>query len=215
MYTDPQYPHPQSHHNYMSALTKVQKGQQITADMINNIIDNIRECQLQSVVGGLFRRGAGGTTITVNPSSNEGLVLTYPFEYYSGGTATAPWFGLRAGTVNGILPTNWTTTFALPVVTTAGYTRYVDLSCETNGSAVNEVTIELNTSPPAPMNATNESAPPAFKINTHTIVNGKAYRTIGASSILAVVQESIRVDRESVEYGVKPWDQYYIWAFAS
>jgi hypothetical protein len=91
----------------MSELTKVQKGQQITADMINNIIDNIRECQLQSVVGGLFRRGAGGTTITVNPSSGGGLVLTYPFEYYSGGTATAPWFGLRAGTVNGILPTNW------------------------------------------------------------------------------------------------------------
>ena len=65
------------------------------------------------------------------------------------------------------------------------------------------------------MLATNESAPPEFKINTHVVINGDAYRTIGASSILAVVQESIRVDREAVEYGVKPWDQYYIWAFAS
>jgi len=199
----------------MALIGKVQRGQPLTADMINNIIDNIRECQLQSVVGGVFRRGVGGTTITVEPSTAGGLSLTYPFEYYSGGTATAPWFGLRAGTVNGVLPTNWTTTFALPVVTTAGYTRYVDLQCSGDGASVNSVEIQLNSTPPPPMTATYESAPSSFKINTHTVVNGIAYRTIGASSILAVVQESIRVDRANVEYGVKPWDQYYIWAFAS
>jgi hypothetical protein len=200
----------------MALIGKVQKGQVITADMMNNIIDSIRECQIQSVVGGVFRRGVGGTTITVaQANGGNNLVITYPFEYYSGGTVTAPWFGLRAGTVNGVLPVNWTTTFALPVSTTAGYTRYIDLSCETDGSAINEVTIQLNNTPPEPMVATIESAPPSFKINTHVVVNGEAYRTIGASSILAVVQESIRVDRTYVEYGVKPWDQYYIWAFAS
>jgi hypothetical protein len=199
----------------MPILNKVQKGQTITADLINNIIEGIRECQLQSVVGGYFRRGPGGTTITVRPAAAGGAVISYPFEYYSGGTATAPWFGLRAGTVNGILPTNWTTTFSLPVSTTAGYTKYIDLKCETDGFAVNEITIELNSDPPIPMVATNESAPPTFKINTHVVINGEAYRTIGSSSILAVVQESIRVDRTNIEYGVKPWDQYYIWAFAS
>jgi hypothetical protein len=199
----------------MALIGKVQRGQPLTADMINNIIDNIRECQLQSVVGGIFKRGVGGTTITVEPSTVGGLSLTYPFEYYSGGTASAPWFGLRAGTVNGVLPTNWTTTLALPVVTTAGYTRYVDLQCSGDGASINSVEIQLNSTPPPPMTATYESAPSSFKINTHTVVNGIAYRTIGASSILAVVQESIRVDRANVEYGVKPWDQYYIWAFAS
>jgi hypothetical protein len=200
----------------MALIGKVQRGQPLTADMINNIIDSIRECQLQSVVGGVFRRGVGGTTITVEPSTAVGgLSLTYPFEYYSGGTASAPWFGLRAGTVNGVLPTNWTTTFALPVATTAGYTRYVDLRCQGDGYSINQVTIELNTNAPAPMSATRESAPSQFVINTHAVINGVPYRTIGASSILAVVQESIRVDRTQVEYGVKPWDQYYIWAFAS
>lgn len=199
----------------MAILNKVQRGQSISAELINNIIDSVRECQLQSVVGGFFRRGPGGTTITLRPSVGGGAVISYPFEYYSGGPVTAPWFGLRAGTVNGILPTNWTTTFSLPVSTTAGYTKYVDLSCETDGSAVNEITIELNNTPPVPMVATMESAPPTFKINTHVVINGEAYRTIGSSSILAVVQESIRVDRATVEYGVKPWDQYYIWAFAS
>lgn len=199
----------------MAILGKVQRGQPITADLINNIIDGIQECRLQSVVGGYFRRGQGGTTVTVLPSRGGGEGLNYPFEYYSGGTATAPWFGLRAGTVNGILPTNWTTTFALPVATTAGYTRYVDLNCSGDGSSINQVEIQLNTTPPAAMTATYETAPSEFKINTHTVVNGVPYRTIGASSILAVVQESIRVDRQQVEYGVKPWDQYYIWAFAS
>ena len=215
IFTDQQYHHHQHPHNIMPILNKVQRGQAITADLINNIIEGVRECQLQSVVGGFFRRGPGGTTITVRPSAGSSLALSYPFEYYSGGPATAPWFGLRAGTVNGILPTNWTTTFALPVATTAGYTKYIDLDCQTDGSAINEVTIELNSTPPTPMVATNESAPPTFKINTHVVINGEAYRTIGASSILAVVQESIRVDRTDVEYGVKPWDQYYIWAFAS
>jgi hypothetical protein len=200
----------------MALLGKVQKGQLITADMLNNIIDSVRECQLQSVVGGYFRRGTGGTTVTVlPPRGGGGEGLNYPFEYYSGGTVSAPWFGLRAGTVNGVLPTNWTTTFALPVATTAGYTRYVDLRCQGDGYSINQVTIELNTNPPAPMSATPESAPSQFVINTHAVINGVPYRTIGASSILAVVQESIRVDRTQVEYGVKPWNQYYIWAFAS
>ena len=202
----------------MPLISKVAKGQVITAEKMNMIIDALNEVRITSVVGGQFSRGLGGTTITVpRPQGGGGgsFAFTYPFEYYSGGTTTAPWFGLRAGTVNGILPTNWTTTFALPVATTAGYTKYIDLKCDTNGSAINEVTIELNATPPNPMLATNESAPPEFKINTHVVINGDAYRTIGASSILAVVQESIRVDREAVEYGVKPWDQYYIWAFAS
>ena len=199
----------------MALLGKVQRGQPITAEMINNIIDGVRECQLQSVVGGYFRRGQGGTTITVKAEAGEGLALTYPFQYYYGGTATTPWFGLRAGTVNGVLPTNWTTTFSLPPATTAGYTKYVDLACQTNGYEVNQVAIELNNEPPTPNVANSETAPPTFKINTHVIINGEAYRTMGASSILAVVQESIRVDRENVQYGVKPWDQYYIWAFAS
>jgi hypothetical protein len=202
----------------MAYLSRVQKGQLITADMVNNIIDNIRECQLQSVVGGLFRRGPGGTTITVQGGAGSGnaLVLSYPFEYYSGGTVSAPWFGLRAGTVNGILPTNWTTTFSLPVVTTAGYTKYVDLLCASDGKVINEVTIQLNSTPPAPIVAMQESAPVSFKLNTHVVVNGLAYRTIGSSSILAVVQESIRVDKVSdIPYGVKPWYQFYTWAFAS
>jgi hypothetical protein len=201
----------------MPLISKVSRGQPITSEKMNSIIDALNEARLTSVVGGQFSRGLGGTTITVQRSQGGvgGAIITYPFEYYSGGTITAPWFGLRAGTVNGILPTNWTTTFALPVATTAGYTRYIDLRCDTDGSAINEVTIELNTSPSTPMVATMETAPPTFKINTHTVLNGAAYRTIGASSILAVVQESIRVDRTTVEYGVKPWDQYYIWAFAS
>jgi hypothetical protein len=203
----------------MRPLRKYLVGEKITADMINGIVDSIRESQVNSVVGGTFKRSAGGTTIAINSppktAAQSSPTISYPFEYYSGGTATGPWFGLRAGTVNGVLPTNWTTTFSLPVSTTAGYTRYVDLNCQTNGSAVNAINVELNSTPPTPMIATADSAPPTFKINTHVVINGEAYRTIGASSIMAVVQESIRVDKATVAYGLKPWTQYYIWAFAS
>ena len=44
---------------------KVQKNQPITADMINNIIDSIRECQIQSGVGYSFSRNSGGTTLSI------------------------------------------------------------------------------------------------------------------------------------------------------
>ena len=61
----------------MPLIGKVQKGQLITADMMNNIIDSIRECQLQSVVGGIFKRGVGGTTITVKAGRQEQVVCPF------------------------------------------------------------------------------------------------------------------------------------------
>jgi len=190
----------------MALIGKVQKGQLITADMMNNIIDSIRECQLQSIVGGAFRRGVGGTTLTVTKSSQK--TITYPFEYYTSGTG----FGLRAGTINGILPTNIASTFGLTLNTEL----FVNLECESDGKTVQSAEIVAEASPPSPVTATPEIAPANFKLNIYYISPAWVpFRTIGTSSIAATTQEVIREPITGVAFGEMPYRPWYTWIFAS
>lgn len=193
----------------MAILGKVQRGQPITADLINNIIDGIQECRLQSVVGGYFRRGQGGTTVTVLPSRGGGEGLNYPFEYYSGGTAAAPWFGIRAGTINGIIQDNTSTTFSLQEC-------YVNLECTTDGKQVQTAEVVIDEAPPEPVSTTPEVAPPSFKVSLYYIDDDlKAFRTIGASPIMAIPQEMIKESITGVGFGELPFRSWYSWVFAS
>lgn len=195
---------------------KIQKNQLITADLLNNIIDSIRECQINSGVGYSFSRNAGGTTLSIQKSvarGGEAIELTYPFQYFSGGSPSSAWFGLRAGTINGVLPTNWTTTFSLP--SSFPYTRYINLNCQSDGKQVVAADISLETNPPSPVPCEMNFAPAEFSINTHVVVNHVAYRTIGSSSILAMTQETIRTEKVVASYGTMPYDIWYTWVFAS
>ena len=90
----------------MALIGKVQRGQPITADMMNNIIDSIRECQLQSVVGGVFKRGVGGTTITVKAGRPQGEATLCPFTPIASAVTSGYEVTFQAGTINGVLPSN-------------------------------------------------------------------------------------------------------------
>lgn len=195
----------------MALIGKVQKGQPITADMINNIIDSIRECQIQSVVGGLFRRGIGGTTITSKSKLNQ-LPITYPYDIYFGGSEASRWFGIRAGTINGIIQSNTAITFSV----TSGSESFVNLECTTDGKQVQSASISKDGSPPEPVATTPEVAPSSFKINLYYIDKSlKAHRTIGTSPIMAITHEMIRESKLSVEFGQLPYTSWYSWVFAS
>lgn len=212
-YTEHLFPFHQ-HHN-MPALRKYQVGERITADMINGIVDSIRESQITSVVGGTFKRGSGGTTISVNTAqkSASSVSLTYPFQFYTGGTTSAPWFGLRAGTINAIIPDNNTTTFSLPSI---GVQKFVNLDCTTDGKQVQSATIVVEASPPSPINSTPEVAPSTFKINLYYIdIQRIERRTIGTSPIIAIPQEMIRETKTGVSFGELPYKSWYSWIFAS
>jgi hypothetical protein len=199
----------------MPALRKYQVGEKITADMINGIVDSIRESQINSVVGGTFKRGSGGTTISINSpqkATSSSINITYPFEYYSGGTVSAPWFGIRAGTINGILPTNIASTFGLTLNTE----RFVNLECESDGKTVQSAEIVAESSPPSPVAATPEIAPSNFKLNIYYISPTLVpFRTIGTSSIAATTQEVIREPITGVAFGEMPYRPWYTWIFAS
>jgi len=198
----------------MPILSKVQRGQPITAELFNNMIDAIRECQLQSVVGGTFKRTISGTTIAIQQQqgNSSSISLTYPYQIYFGGSATAGYFGIRAGTINGIIQDNTSQTFSIALDDTA----YVNLECTSDGKQIQSAIIRKESSAPSPVGTTPEVAPTSFKLNLYYIdKNLKFYRTIGTSPIMAITHEMIREAKLSVEFGKLPYISWYSWVFAS
>jgi hypothetical protein len=194
----------------MPLISKVSKGQVITAEKMNTIIDALNEARITSVVGGQFSRGLGGTTITIPQSRGGGGVtqITYPFQFYRDGEG----FGLTIGTINGIIPNNFSATFGLAVNTE----YFVNLECSTDGTNVQSAEIIVGNSPPPPNEATEYLAPISFALNVLYIdTSGKPFRTIGTSPIAAIPQEVIREAITGVGYGELPYKSWYTWIFAS
>ena len=195
----------------MSALTKVQKGQQITADMINNIIDNIRECQLQSVVGGLFRRGAGGTTITVKAGQQQQEQTLCPFTPIPTAVTSGYEVRFQAGTINGVLPTNMLE--KLTGVTTASNTYYY-LKCTTDGKVITSSLLEKDTSLRTPAQPTADTAPTEFNIMLgYTTTAGITERTIACGHLQARIAPSLQEDADEYIAGERNYTQFYNWVF--
>ena len=191
----------------MPLISRVSKGQTITAEKMNTIIDALNEVRVTAVVGGQFSRGLGGTTITVPKSQGggAGIVITYPFQYYRSGEG----FGLRAGTINGIIQNNTATTFSLE-------SCYVNLECTTDGKQVQTAEVLKDFSPPDPVATTPEVAPSTFKVSLYYIDEDlKLFRTIGTSPIMAIPQEMIKESITGVEFGELPYRSWYSWVFAS
>jgi hypothetical protein len=195
----------------MSALTKVQKGQQITADMVNNLIDNIRECQIQSVVGGLFKRGAGGTTITVKAGQQQQQANICPFQPFLTAVTSGYDVMFQAGTINGVLPTNIFD--KLTGVTTSSNTYYY-LKCTTDGKVIISSVIEKDTSLRTPVQPTADTAPTEFNIMLgYTTTAGITERTITCGHLQARIAPSIQEDANEYVAGERNYTQFYNWVF--
>jgi hypothetical protein len=196
----------------MALIGKVQKGQLITADMINNIIDSIRECQLQSVVGGVFRRGVGGTTITVSPAKGGGgVATTCPFDITATATAGGYEVSFATGTVNGILPTNMF--IPLTGVTTSS-TNYFYLKCDSDGKLLTSATIEKDTTIRTPQASNADTAPAQLNILIGGLTTaGITFKSLPCENITAKVYPSIQEDNVSYVAGARNFKQYYTWGF--
>jgi len=195
----------------MAILNKVQRGQSISADLINNIIDSVRECQLQSVVGGFFRRGPGGTTITVPPSKGGGSAQICPFTAIATAVTTGFEVSFSIGTVNGILPSNMFT--KITGVTTAART-YFYIKATSDGKAVTSALIEKDTTirtPPIPL---KDVAPAEVNILIATMAtSGLIESTISCDNLNARIVPSIQEDNASYVTGERNLSQYYNWIF--
>jgi len=196
----------------MALIGKVQKGQKITADMMNNIIDSIRECQLQSVVGGVFKRGVGGTTITVKagkPSQQDQVIC--PFTPTATATTTGYEVTFQAGTINGVLPSNMFD--KLTGVTTASI-NYFYLKCATDGKVITSSIIEKATSLRTPAQPTADSAPSEFNILLgYMATSGIADIAISCGHLQARIAPSLQEDSNTYVAGKRNYTQFYNWVF--
>jgi hypothetical protein len=192
----------------MAILNKVQRGQSISADLINNIIDSVRECQLQSVVGGFFKRGPGGTTITVPPSKG-GASSKGPWDII----ATAPTSGtgvdltVIAGTLNGILPSNYDQEFN---VATSGL-FYAKAVISTDGKNISSVSIAIDGTSPATQEAQEFAIESSIEYLFGVIADGSPHRVIAEGHIEAYTYMWLLATADApVLAGESPYKIYYI-----
>lgn len=197
----------------MPLISKVAKGQTITAEKMNTIIDALNELRVTAVVGGQFSRGLGGTTITVPKSRGGGASIAeddFPFKI-SFPTATGCQF--QAGTINGMLPSNYDSILTLPAVTPT-YVRYIVVKGASAGKNITTAEIAVETTSPSIGTALNAS-PTTYSCLIYVIATGVAYRTIGKSSIMCAPQEIMRTPKVPTTAVELPYDSTYQWLFAS
>lgn len=194
-------------------IKKVQKNQPITADMINNIIDSIRECQIQSGVGYGFSRNAGGTTLTIKNQAitQQAQTNTWdicPFTPTISSSTSGTIITFSAGTINGILPTNMFSGFEV----TSNTINYFYLACSSNGKVITSASIQKSTSPPAYYISTPDTAPSGFNKTIAVVTaEGIPVRTIQCADLVARVVASIQEDNVTYVAGDRNFIQYYNW----
>ena len=193
----------------MALIGKVQRGQPITADMINNIIDSIRECQLQSVVGGVFKRGVGGTTITVKAGRQQGEATICPFTATAQAVSGGFTVSFSLGTVNGILPSN---IFSKLTGVTTAQRNYFYIKCTSDGKAITAAEIEKDTTLRTPPEPLIDVAPTEVSILIATMAtSGFIESTIPCANLNARIIPSIQEDNELYVVGERNVSQYYNW----
>lgn len=197
--------------------TRVQKNQPITADLLNNIIDSIRECQLQSGAGYSFSRSGGGTTLSISiPKAGQSAVAeACPFDVSTSASGSNLKIKVDAGTLNGMYATNYAECLSFDsttlTVTSAGTTNVV-VDVTTDGKQVTEFTLATSATMSA-MSPTTPLAPTSFKWPIAHIKEGVVYKTIGCGSLQAVVKENVRVAKTPATPDDNAYDIYYYWVF--
>lgn len=195
----------------MPLISKVTKGQTITAEKMNTIIDALNELRLTAVVGGQFSRGLGGTTITVPQSRGTTIAEDdFPFKI-SFPSATGCAF--QAGTINGLLPSNYNATLTLPPITPT-YVRYIVVKGASSGANITTAEIAVESASPS-VGTRIDASPTTYSCLIYVIATGVAYRTIGKSSILAIPQEIMRKPKVPATGVELPYESTYQWLFAS
>ena len=191
---------------------RVQKGQPITADLINGIIDSIRECQINSGSGYSFSRNAGGTTISIKPQQPQiatAVADTCPFDVTASASGSDLAISVLPGLVNGVLPSNIFTT----LTASSSGKKYIVVSCDSNGKNVTSASMAVETSIPTAPLATINSAPTQFKVIVAVVSGSSVYKTIPCGNILARVSPSIQENTTTYSAGARNFNIYYQWVF--
>jgi len=201
----------------MAILSKVQKGQPITAELFNNMIDAIRECQVTSVVGSggtisTFKRGPGGTTISITSQKNQGggaQATICPFDATITPVTSGFDISFSAGKVNEILPTNMFSPFES---VSTGSLNYFYVKCESDGKLITSAVIEKDTEIRTPQASNADTAPDELNILIgYLATSGMFVKTIPCENITARIYPTVQEDNVTYVAGARNFKQYYSW----
>lgn len=199
----------------MAIPRKVKVGDPITADFINSLIDSIKECQINAFVGGSFKRGTDGTTLTISPSKKSfaTTVTGCPFDVDIQEDQSDYKVKVQAGTLNGLFAVNYASSLSFDTTLLSmpkNQTRYVVVDVTTDGKNVTGFQISLESTITA-MSPTTPLAPTAFKFPFAVITSGGVYRTIGCGSLQAILKENTRIAKLPTTVNDNAFDIYYYW----
>jgi hypothetical protein len=179
---------------------------QLSSTTLNDIRRELESLRITRVVNGTFRKLPGGTEIVVAPQRGGG-----------GGTPTTrqPWdliafpdpdseaenppykIRVQPGTLNGILPSNWDTTFD---AANTGL-HYAKAVIATDGEFVTGLSIEIDTIAP------DVQEPQLFAVDSEVelifglFYEGQTFRTIGNGSIVLAPVPYLVTDKASPQPG--------------
>jgi hypothetical protein len=129
--------------------------------------------------------------------------IKYPFTPTISGTSLT----LTTGTVNGLVPTNITST--LTIIGTG--TEYLQLSVSATNAQITSSSFSVSAVAPSPIPVIQGQPPTSFDFCTHVIVNGTAFRVIGNGSLVFTPYEAWRFAKAMPTPDSMPYDSYYSW----
>lgn len=116
---------------------------------------------------------------------------------------------IRPGTVNSQVPAGLVA--GLTAYDPADAT-YVKIKCQTDGKGVTSSTLEIDTTPPAIIEATASTGSAEFDILIAVLSGGVAYKTLGwCGSIRATLEQVFLEDKASPAVGESPYTRWYKW----
>jgi hypothetical protein len=197
------------------SLPRVKRGQAITSDLFNSVIDELNKNSVISIVGGKLNKSINGTTIAVQvqpPTTERKLPFTFSTSVCDG----IVYGNLSYGTLNNIVPYNIYNSLTIgssPV--TASERRFVTLDCISDGVSVTTVGWSITATTPAPTVPALFAAPVTLSPVLHILDGTASTRVIGSGSLSARVCESIRIFKPSFGVNELSFDVYYTWVMAS
>ena len=134
----------------------------------------------------------------------------YPFDAILTADPGTPGYSIatiQPGTINGILPSNYSTTYTLD--DTLVY--FLVASVTVSAGQITAVTLSMPTSPPAGVPVNMGQPPLSFTYLLGVVVDGVWYRVIGNGSLSAISTDVYHTDKTSPSPGTLPYDIWYTW----
>jgi hypothetical protein len=172
----------------MIRLPRLSQGGIFDRDTFNRFVDaveaGLRSTEIQPGIGYNLKRGPGGVCLDI-ASGFVSAPQKLPFDILTtSGTDGNPAINIWPGNVNGVMPDNMFDTFSVD----DSSLYYIKATIITDGQAVTEVTLNVDTSTPDIQHSADGAQPSDFDILLGLYKNGMIYNIAGGNVTLTATQ---------------------------